>query len=271
MSFTVWREPEWVRTVHEAPWEIARALAERFSSGVAMLERQPIRAIEGGRSFAANDGPAPLHTDSQLFRGRPAHLQVLFCVREASAGGTSLVVDALERVRDLADRALEDSLFRVRRSFPFVFGDFEASTIAAVGEDVFFTHSPRPDPLGSAIERHLGRPTTIDLRSGDVLVVDNHRCVHGRTAFADRTRELQRLLIWLTEPPRRDPALLERALREGTAPRRTGIPPAIAAIEPSLRASLVSDMRRGVPPGVLSHRHRIPESFLYVFRDEISA
>lgn len=262
-GFDVWHEPTWVSSVADAPWEIARAVAARFSSDVAMLERQPIFAIDGGRSFASNSGPAPLHTDSQLFRGRPAHLQVLFCVRAAERGGTSLIADGIAAI----DRVDPELIFRTPRSFPFVFGDFVATTVAAVDRDVFFTHSPRIDPIGAAIERAF-TTTRVDLAPGDVLVVDNHRCVHGRTAFEDRGRELQRLLIWLTEPPARDPSLLERALREGQPPRRTGIAPAIAAIDAERRRALVADMRRGVPPGVLAAKARIPEAWLYVFREE---
>lgn len=262
-GFAVWHEPAWVAAVKEAPWDVARAVAARFSSDVAMLERQPIFAIDGGRSFASNAGPAPLHTDSQLFRGRPAHLQVLFCVRAAERGGTSLIADGFAAI----ERADPELVFRTPRSFPFVFGDFVATTLAAVDRDVFFTHSPRVDPIGAAIERHFA-VARVDLRRGDVLVVDNHRCVHGRTAFEDRGRELQRLLIWLTDPPARDPSLLERARREGQAPRRTGIAPAIAAIDAERRRALVAEMQRGVPPGVLASKNRIPEAWLYVFREE---
>jgi len=274
--FSVVLEPSWVRAVVEEPWDVARAVAARFSSDVATIERQPIRAIAGGRSFASNDGPAPFHTDSQLHRGRPAHLQVLFCVRPATSGGTSLVADTHTLLDEVAhtDPALHDALFRTPRSFPFVFGDFVASTVAAVERDLFFTHSPRAnDPIGAEVARHLERIplTRIDLRQGEVLIVDNHRCLHGRTAFGDRTRELQRLLIWLTEPPAVDEERRARALREGHAPRRTGVAPAIAAIPPEHRRALVEEMRRGVAPGFLAAEHQMPEAFLYVFRDEYTA
>src|SRR4051794_29409997 len=46
------------------------AFAERVL-GVAplLVERQPIRPIEGGRSFASSRADTPLHTDSQMFLG----------------------------------------------------------------------------------------------------------------------------------------------------------------------------------------------------------
>ncbi len=271
-GFAVWREPAWVDAVAGAPWEVARAVAARLGAEVEMLERQPIRPIEGGRSFAANDGPAPFHTDSQLFRGRPAHLQVLLCVRPAERGGTSLVADthALRDEVAVADPALHDALHRVPRSFPFVFGDFVATTVAAVDDDVFFTHSPRAnDPIGAALARYLTRleHARIDLTAGDVLVVDNHRCLHGRTAFSGGARELQRLLLWLKRPWAPSPEL-ERARQLGQSPRRSGIDAAIHAIDAGRRQRLVAEMRRGTPPGILSKQSGLPEAWLYVFRDE---
>src|SRR4051812_27801311 len=37
-----------------------------------LVERQPIRPIDGGRSFASTRADTPLHTDSQMFLGAPA-------------------------------------------------------------------------------------------------------------------------------------------------------------------------------------------------------
>lgn len=244
--FVVLHDPALVARIANEPWEVARALG----GGVAMIERQPIRDV-GGRSFAANNAAAPLHTDSQLFHGRPAHWQVLGCVRAARRGGESLVADAHRLVAD-------DALFRAVRVFPFVFGDVRATTFSAVGDDLVFTHSPRVDPLGVA--SRLGAET-IALRDGDILIVDNHRCAHGRTAFDDPSRELQRILVWLSDPPllRRD--WHARAVLEGHAPAR------ICNAPEGDHSAIVEEMLRGVPPGVLAKRHNIPESWLYEFRD----
>jgi hypothetical protein len=266
--------PDLVARIADEPWEVARALCQaltpsaQLGADVEMIERQPIRPIAGGRSFASSTGPAPLHTDSQLFHGRPPNLQVLGCVRASSSGGESLVLDChrvLSRIeRD--DPALFDALFRVPRSFPFVFGDLLCTTLSAVGEELVFTHAPRAsDPIGAALLRYFTEPDVVALRPGDILIVDNHRCAHGRTAFDDPTRELQRILIWHPGTSARGTQWSERARRDGHPPERVTDRNVPATHE--AEATIVADMLRGVPPGALARRHRIPEAWLYAFRD----
>jgi len=263
-GYRVLHAPDLVSRIADEPWEVARALG----GDVVMVERQPIRPIAGGRSFASSTGPAPLHTDSQLYRGRPAHLQILGCVRAPLTGGESLVLDVHAALPSIAarDPALFDALFRVPRSFPFVFGDLLATTLAAVGDDLVFTHAPRAnDAIGAALLPYFAQPEAIALRPGDVIVVDNHRCAHGRTAFDDPSRELQRILVWLREPERSPPEWLARARREGHPPERVTDRNVPATHE--REDVIVADMLRGVPPGVLAVRHRLPEAWLYAFRD----
>jgi hypothetical protein len=263
-GYRILHAPELVAKIANEPWAVARALG---CGPVHMIERQPIRAIEGGRSFASSTGSAPLHTDSQLFRGRPAHLQVLGCVRASERGGESLVLDLHAVLPSIAERdpALYDALFRVPRSFPFVFGDVLATTLAAVGDELVFTHAPRAnDAIGAALLPYFAPPHVIALRPGELLIVDNHRCAHGRTSFDDPSRELQRILVWLDAPSASPRDLLERARGEGHPPVRDT--DRNAPRRPDERA-IVGDMLRGVPPGLLAMRHRIPEAWLYAFRD----
>jgi hypothetical protein len=256
--FMVLHDPALVARIADQPWEVARALG----GAISMIERQPIRDV-GGRSFASNNRFTPLHTDSQLYRGKPAHWQVLGCVRAARRGGESLVAD-LHAVLPTLPTSLLDALFATPRTFPFVFGDLVCTTISAVENDLVFTHSPRLDAIGEALLPYL-KPQTIALRDGDILIVDNHRCAHGRTAFEDSSRELQRILVWLDEPPPA-PEWIARARREGWAPERI-TDRNVGEIDPQLRVRLVKEMARGVPPGVLAQRHSIPEPWLYAFRD----
>lgn len=265
-----------------APWGFAeRLLGER----PLLVERQPIKAVPGGRSFAASAVAAPLHTDSQCFAGAPPAVQILVCVRPAERGGSSLLLDtwpllaAIER----ADPELFRALFTVYRRIPFVFGDFFGPTVSLRNGALVFTHAPVVPP-GDAVAARLARfidasrPIELSLGPSDILVVDNRRMLHGRRAFEGGARELVRLLVWtatmLPSPPAYRALATEVAeaasRRLAGAPESTrrrlglGAPP---PPEARRRLGLVLEMLRGVPPGVLAARERIPEPQLYRLRD----
>ncbi|HEY8091782.1 MAG TPA: TauD/TfdA family dioxygenase, partial [Polyangiaceae bacterium] len=187
-----------------APWAFAEQL---FGERVLLVERQPIRAIRGGRTFASSGAFTPVHTDSQAHFGVPASAQVLVCARPAASGGESTLVDAFGLLDDVAarDPELHDSLFDERRTIPFYFGEVSGPTVACRRGHVFFTHAPVPRPgdaLGERLQRHVDAAPRVVLRleGGDVLVVNNHRVLHGRLPFEDTAREMVRLLVWLEDP-----------------------------------------------------------------------
>lgn len=264
--------PDLVRAAPSDPWSVAAQLVGHAGphGAVAMVERQPIRAVQGGRTFASGRGPAPLHTDSQLHHGVPAHWQVLFCVQPARHGGDSILLDTrhvLGATHGQGGAAgLGDALFDVVRRHPFVFGDLEGPTIARAGDAVVYTGTPSPeDDVGRALVGLYERlpRITLKLQPGEVLVVDNHRCLHGRTPF-EGPRTLERILVWLASPPPPDPWLVARARGVLTRP----LDRADVQLPDELHArAIVQDMLRGVPPGVLAQRHRLAEPLLYVLRD----
>jgi gamma-butyrobetaine dioxygenase len=249
------------------PWAFADTLT---GSPVRMVERQMVRVAPHGKSFASTNIATPLHNDLQLFLGRPADLQVLFCARPARAEGegVSLLLDTWRFVESVAreDPPLLRALFEQRRVFPFVAGTFESPTVARFGDRVSFLHSPRVpigDALGARIlERLAGMaPARVALRAQEVLVVDNHRVLHGRTAFSDSERELVRLLVWLVEPRAAPSLLAERAVRSEL--------PGWVEIEPEAERALglVLRMVAGNSPGALAARAGQPEPRLYELRD----
>ena len=183
-----------------APWLFAeRLLGER----PRLVERQPIKAIPGGRSFASSAGPAPLHTDSQSFAGTPPAVQVMACVRPADRGGESVLVDAwalLDRIA-ASDPDLYRLLFEAPRRIPFVFGDVFGPTVALRGGAFVFTQAPVAppgDPVAARLAPWIDAAPRIEraVSAGEILVVDNHRMLHGRRPFADPAREHVRLLVW---------------------------------------------------------------------------
>ncbi len=261
------------------PWGYAERL---LGVRPRMLERQPIRAVEGGKSFASTSRFTPLHTDSQLHDGGPPDVQIMACMRSAERGGESLLLDTWQMLREMErqEPSLVDALFTVPRLHPFVFGDLTGPTLARRGGSLAFTHSPRSaelDAVGRQLDLWLGRtpPVEVAVRTGETLVLDNRRALHGRRAFDDPERSFVRLLVWLPEPLSRHerweaqaatwqashpaPALPGEARRHGW--------PGRPLPEGEERLALVMAMLRGAPPGGLAARSGVPEPLLYAWRE----
>jgi gamma-butyrobetaine dioxygenase len=274
------RAPHLVEAASRDSWDVAtRLLGERPE----LVERQPIRPVPHGRSFASGAMAAPFHSDSQTFLGVPPHLQVMACRQAAVAGGESLYLDAWPLITTIERGAPElfARLFDTPRRFPFYFGDFFGPTVSLRGGSLVFTHSAFPeegDGVAAALAPFLESTAAIEVRAeaGDVLVAQNHRLLHGRRAF-DGGREFTRLLIWPREAlpsPEAWRRLAERAAAQSKAALQDE-PSAVRdrfglADEPDpparRRLGVVLDLLRGVPAGVLSAREGVPELELYRWR-----
>jgi hypothetical protein len=260
--------PGLVEAAERDPWAAAaRILGERPE----LVERQPIRALPGGRSFSSGTMAAPFHSDSQMCLGVPAQVQLMACRRPAASGGESLYLDTwllLERIeREAPD--LFAHLFETSRCIPFVFGEVFGPTVSLRGGSLVFTHSAIPEE-GDAVARDLrsfvesAPPIEVRAEAGDVVAIHNHRLLHGRRAFSDPAREFLRLLVWRPGPFPAPDAWHARASRAAAG----GEPSDPAARH---RLSVVLELLRGVPAGVLSKREAVPEPQLYRWRDEALA
>jgi hypothetical protein len=274
------------------PWRLVLALVGRAPE---LTEVQPIaprggpdprltEARAAGRSFAASTGDAPLHTDSQLWRGRPPELQITACMRPAATGGHSVLVDGHALADAVAERepALLQAMLREPRRMPFVFGSVYGPTLARRDGRYVVTHTPRPvatDAVAARISSVLERVPhhTIELRRGQVLLVDNHRMLHGRTAFTDPTRALLRVLAWLPSPLGPRPAWADAADAEaedvarvlGDASAAVRLAFGITSTPPDPIDLAVLAIAGGAPPGALAQRLGIAEAALYRRRDAL--
>lgn len=226
-----------------------------------LVERQPIRPLPEGRSFASTRQDTPLHTDSQMFLGAPATIQVLVCVKAASQGGESVLVDGSRLLARLEreDAALATALFETERVQRFYFGWAGGPTIALRAGHLAWTYAPHAeDGVGAALARAVACETPIvhALAPGEALIASNHRMLHGRRPF-EGDRELVRLLVWLEHPLAANPHHIARA-------RTLSLPPDAATFS-RLRAVLA--IVRGVPPAKVANDARIAESTLYAWRD----
>ena len=229
-----------------------------------LVERQPIRPIDGGRSFASSRAAAPLHTDSQMFLGAPAAVQVLVCVKQALRGGESVLVDGtglLARL-DHDDPALARALFAVQRSQRFYFGEVLGPTLALRGGHLAWTVAPGElgavDDVGRALIRELTREPRVEhtLQPGEALVASNHRMLHGRGPF-EGERELVRLLVWLERPLLADASQRSRARELSPPLPETGL----------VRLRAVLAILRGAPPAKVAAGAHVDEATLYAWRD----
>jgi gamma-butyrobetaine dioxygenase len=278
------RAPELAEAAPREPWACAeRLLGER----AVLLERQPIRAVPGGRSFSSGRMAAPFHTDSQTLLGVPPHVQVMACGAASENGGESLYLDswALLARLEREDPDLLAVLFTTARRFPFVFGDVFGPTVSGRGGSLVFTHTARPlpdDAVAARLRPFVDSEPVIEVRgaAGDLVVIHNHRLLHGRRAFDGEGRSFTRLLIWRARPwpaPSRWRARAEAAaraardlLREAPCGVREAYGLAGAATDDrGYELGIVLELLRGVPPGVLSTREGVPEAEIYRWRDAV--
>lgn len=261
------------------PWDMAHRF---FGEPPRMVERQPIKPVAKGRSFASNSAFTPLHTDSQMFAGVSPHAQLMFCAKAASDGGHTLLLDTHTLLTSIRreDPQLFLALFSHTRHIPFVFGDVIGPTVSWRRGCLVFTHSPMrvDDEVGRALQSFWAKAPVIEVAvpDGHILVVDNHRMLHGRSAFKDESRRFTRLLVWRKEGFSRH-AVFEALAR--TEADRTANSISDSRIlrargltldtseDVELRRRIVLEMLRGVPPGVLAQRYNVPEPQLYIWRD----
>ncbi len=176
---------------------IDRGLAE--ANGVQRVEAlaAAVRDRFGKPLKSANHDSFDLHTDESFFAD-PARYVLLHCWRAASEGATVLadtrqLQSALARVEWLAWTQLR---------LPYPCGDYCSINTRGV---VRFNAAECKQAQLTTTQRHwLTRFSAtlqriaiqIALRPGDLLIIDNHRFLHGRRAFAaDSGRMLKRLRI----------------------------------------------------------------------------
>lgn len=249
-----------VRAASTSPWELAEALV---GAPPILVERQPIRPVAGGRSIASTRDVSPFHTDSQMLLGVPAAVQILVCVKPATRGGESTLVDG-DAVIARLDREAPDlarAAFEVERVQRFYFGEVRGPTVAIRGGHLAWSLAPRAEP-GDAVGAALVRAVTahdrteIALGASEALVASNHRMLHGRRAF-EGDRELVRLLVWLEHP--------SWSARVDPSRAKVAAPPLEPAVVLRLRA--VFALVRGVPPAKVARELEVPEATLYEWRD----
>jgi hypothetical protein len=196
------------------------ASARLFGSGSAIIRwgRQWVEVVPGDPSIQGSSLHGPYHTDDNWLV--PPQVVAMWCDHPAVRGGESLFVDSWKLLTQIEshDPSLYDALFESVRLLPFSgdrfmlrptflrrFGNVFISQPAMLTED---------DDVGRRFLDWITKAPVLTLRMepGDVYVSNNHRLLHGRTAF-EGSRRLLRCHAWLSESLPIPPPLLDRASR----------------------------------------------------------
>jgi alpha-ketoglutarate-dependent taurine dioxygenase len=160
------------------------------------------------------------HTDGS-YEPEPPAVMCLQCVHAAESGGVSTLVDGARLYALLAREYPEDlpvlftPVLRIGRGSKYV----ERALFSRVGgrtrirfrvdETVDMTVAAAAERVVSLVQSFLegsGNWLHLALRPGQILVTDNFRVLHGRTAYDGREpRQMQRL--WLNGEPSLGPPL----------------------------------------------------------------
>ncbi len=150
--------------------------------------------------YADRPDHLPLHTD-RAFSPAPPPVMGLLCETPAASGGESLLVDARRLYLDLLIgfgreglTSLFEDFYTIRRAphetrRPLFFYNGSGHTCIAYRRDddaVEVRYPPRFAALVQSISDYLANPDyqiRVKLQTGEILLVDNHRDLHGRTGY----------------------------------------------------------------------------------------
>lgn len=169
-------------------------------AGVQRIEALPdgVRDQYGKPLRSANNTHFALHTD-ESFHAEPARWVLLHCWSPAGYGGNTLLADACA-VLAAADRPTRLAFEQIRLRYPC--GDmttfdargrvrFNPAEIDALVADGGSSEAPRPHAWLQRFESLFANAAQqLALASGDLLVIDNWRVLHGREAFASPSDRL---------------------------------------------------------------------------------
>jgi hypothetical protein len=190
------------------------------------VHRQVITPVAGASptsGYWRNTVEALVHTDGPRF-GLPPSALSMMCRTPAADGGDVVLLDTwpLLRAIEAADPEFFAELFRSPRHLNFADASQWGPTFSLRRGHFVCLHpsyDDADDAVGHRFRRWVDRAEKVRLRprAGDVYVVNNHRCLHGRLAFEDPGRAFVRVMWWFLEPFAAPPAYVERAAAAGAA------------------------------------------------------
>lgn len=181
----------------------------------------PIKTVESNsqiKTFSEHNDEAQLHTDTQ-YRAIPERYMTLSCIQEAKCGGgETILLDSLKIFEEIkSDSAL---LSKLKQKFPIAIPDIFVIDDRKYIEETIISEYPKfrfrydtflkglalkqpenfedlkntLDEFNSKLQnsKHIQK---LKLKKGDIILIDNHRMLHGRTSFTDTDRLLYRVRV----------------------------------------------------------------------------
>jgi len=156
-----------------------------------------VRDRSGKPLLSAGHGAFALHTD-ESFVEHPADFVLLHCWQPAASGGTTRMADS-RAIRASVDRVEWIAWTQLRLPYPCG----ERCSVECAGavrfnpaECAASLSSMQRDRMARFAETVRRLSIEVPLAAGDVLLLDNRRMLHGRSAFpADSGRLLKRLRL----------------------------------------------------------------------------
>lgn len=177
-------------SMHALPWR-SGLVEEAGVQRVAALASTPGDQF-GKPLLSAHHTTFPLHSD-EAFAARPCRYVLLHCWQADPDGGGQSLLATRQRIEALADAATRHALLAERFDYPcgpsvtlapalmrYNRQEVEGQQRRHYGHLLAETQ-PWLDRLDAAF---LAAAEHVSLAPGDLLIVDNHRTLHGRSAFA---------------------------------------------------------------------------------------
>lgn len=173
---------------------------QQEKDGALFQDVKPVASFESEQASYGSKVELEFHTERCFHPFLPDYV-LLYCIRSDSEGGGTFFASIREVLDNLPDRVVEE-LFRpqFQTGVDYSFGNL--TTEKANGPVMSVLHGDRKDPflrfdldlmcglndqaqsalecLASEVE-NVRR--TIHLQPGELLVIDNHRAIHGRASF----------------------------------------------------------------------------------------
>lgn len=170
-------------------------LFQRLGTVVSYFDQPRIMDVKPQEGFqpasSGGKGYFDFHTDV-TFHDSPPELFGLLCLQDDEIGGDSILADGYEVVNELADdnEALRNTLVNfpppshVKSGYikqPILSRDTKRPTIRFRSDLIETSSDEQRRLIDRFAERVKANSRTLHLSKGELLVVDNHRMLHGRT------------------------------------------------------------------------------------------